>query len=167
MLKEIFYIFLLTFFPGLELRWSIPIAILGLDFTIPVLNITVQLDPVNPLIVFFVAVIANFILGIIVYEILYKIIIFLTTKSVFFKRLYDNFILRLQKKSEKIIRKYGWIGLALFISIPLPGSGVYSGAFVSHIFGLERKQFYIASFLGVLTAGIIVTILTLTGRIIL
>ncbi len=167
MIRQIIWIVLLTFIPGLELRWSIPIAILGLKFTIPIINYTIQLQPTNFIIVFFTAVISNIILGIIIYEFLYKIIDYTTKKNVFIRRIYENYIIRIQKRVEEKIKKYEWIGLALFIAIPLPGSGVYSGAIVSQIIGVERKDYYKATILGVTIAGIIVTILTITGKMIL
>ena len=166
MIQEILWIFLLVFLPGLELRLAIPIAILGSKFTIPILNYTYNFQPLNPILVLIIAVIANFILGIIVYEVLYKIINYFKEKNRTLKKIYEKFILKLQKKNEKLIEKYGWLGIAIFIAIPLPGSGVYSGAFLSQILGIKRKHYYIASFIGVLIAGIIVTLLTITGRMI-
>ncbi len=166
MIKKILIITLLVFFPGLELRWAIPIAILGLQIKIPLTNQIISLTPTNPIIVLTTAITANIILGIIVYEILYKIILFLTEKNKFIKKYYEKFIKKTQKKVEEKIKKYGWIGLALFISIPLPGSGVYSGAIISQILGIKRKEYYKATILGVTIAGIIVTLLTITGKII-
>ena len=60
--------------------------------------------------------------------------------------------------------KYGEIGIALFIGIPLPGSGVYSGSLGANLIGLKYKKFIIANILGVLIAGIIVTIIVLSGN---
>ena len=47
--------------------------------------------------------------------------------------------------------------MALFIGIPLPGSGVYTGAFGSYLLGLDRRKFAIANVVGVLIAGAAVT----------
>jgi len=51
----------------------------------------------------------------------------------------------------------------LFIGIPLPGSGVYTGALGAYVLGFGYKRFIIASTIGVLIAGIIVTAIMLTG----
>ncbi len=64
---------------------------------------------------------------------------------------------------SKFTEKYSALGLALFIAIPLPGSGVYMGTLGAFVLGLERKKFLIASAVGVTLAGIIVTLLTMTG----
>jgi uncharacterized membrane protein len=56
------------------------------------------------------------------------------------------------------------LGVAIFIGIPLPGTGVYAAALGSNLIGLSYKKFIIADIIGVLIAGIIVTIITLSGR---
>ncbi|MEA3499505.1 MAG: small multi-drug export protein, partial [Candidatus Marinimicrobia bacterium] len=68
-----------------------------------------------------------------------------------------------RRKVESKVEKYGEFGLALFIGIPLPGSGVYTGALAAFILGLDFKKFFIATVIGVFIAGILVTIATLTG----
>ena len=52
----------------------------------------------------------------------------------------------------------------MFIGIPLPGSGVYSGALGSYLIGLKYKKFIIANIVGVVIAGIIVTLVVLSGN---
>ena len=59
--------------------------------------------------------------------------------------------------------KYGEIGLAIFIGIPLPGSGVYSGALAAYLIGMNFKRFIIAATIGVFIAGTIVTLATIGG----
>ena len=49
----------------------------------------------------------------------------------------------------------------IFIAIPLPGSGSYSGALAAHLIGLSFRKFVVANTLGVIIAGIIVTLLSL------
>jgi uncharacterized membrane protein len=53
--------------------------------------------------------------------------------------------------------------VAVFIGIPLPGTGVISGAIASYALGLDRKKYYIASVLGVLMAATAVTLVCLLG----
>jgi len=69
----------------------------------------------------------------------------------------------MQKKINKHVDKYGELAVAIFIGIPLPGSGVYSGAIAAYLLGLKYRKFIIANIIGVLIAGIIVTIISLTG----
>jgi len=67
---------------------------------------------------------------------------------------------RTQKNIQKYVDKYGELGVALFIGVPLPGSGVYSGALGAYVIGLKLKKFIIADIIGVLIAGTIVTIIS-------
>jgi uncharacterized membrane protein len=71
------------------------------------------------------------------------------------------------KSKSKVIEEYEAIGLAIFVGIPLPGTGAWTGAFAANIFGLRfwKSLFYI--FLGVLLAAAAVTILCQMGIIVL
>ena len=80
-----------------------------------------------------------------------------------FKKFWDRTIVRTQKKIHPMVEKYGILGLGLFIGVPLPGSGVYSGAFGGYILGFTRKEFYVATVVGVLIAAVVVTAVVLTG----
>ena len=148
LLTNILLIIAITFLPFLELRASIPYGILILKMHwFPVIII---------------AVITNIILGPIVYFFLYKIIhIFLRIE--FLNKLYQNLVEKTQKKVHKYVEKYGEFAVAIFIGIPLPGSGSYSGALAAYLIGLGYRKFIIANIIGVLIAGIIVTFITLTG----
>ena len=146
---EIVKLIVITLLPFLELRASIPYGIIETDIAWPI--------------VFAICVITNIILGAIIYFFVnYVIHIFLRFKL--FKKLYDYYILRTQKKIKNTVEKYGDWAVAIFIGIPLPGSGVFSGAIASNIIGLNFKRFMIATIVGVLIAGTIVTIAILSGK---
>lgn len=61
-------------------------------------------------------------------------------------------------KSEQI-EKYGYLGLYLFVAIPLPGTGAWTGSLIAVLFGLKRWKSLGMIFLGVLTAGLIMSLL--------
>ena len=65
---------------------------------------------------------------------------------------------RAMSKSEQI-EKYGYFGLFLFVAIPLPGTGAWTGSLLSVLFGMKFKKSILAIFLGVLTAGLIMSLL--------
>jgi len=145
MLNQLSYLIFITLLPFLELRASIPYGINVLKMPWPT--------------VFIVCVIANIILGILIYFLLDKFVhLFLRYK--FFSKPYNHIVLRTQKNIQKYVDKYGEIGVALFIGVPLPGSGVYSGALGAYVIGLNFKKFIIADMIGVLIAGTIVTIIS-------
>jgi len=145
MINNLLYLIFITLLPFLELRASIPYGINVLKmpwFT-----------------VFIVCIIANIILGIIIYFLLDKFVhLFLRYK--FFSKPYNHIVVKTQRKIQKYVDKYGELGVALFIGVPLPGSGVYSGALGAYVIGLKFKKFIIANIIGVLIAGTIVTIIS-------
>ncbi len=62
----------------------------------------------------------------------------------------------LQKSDQ--IEKYGYWGLMLFVGIPLPGTGAWTGALLAVLMGLNRKKSLFYIFLGVLLAAFIMTL---------
>ena len=62
-------------------------------------------------------------------------------------------------KSEQI-NKYGYWGLLLFVGIPLPGTGAWTGTLLAVLLKLNRKKSFLFITLGVLLAGIIMSILS-------
>lgn len=68
------------------------------------------------------------------------------------------------RRKGKSIEKYEAIGLALFVGIPLPGTGAWTGAFAANIFGLKFWRSLLFIFIGVLLAAAIVLSLSLMGN---
>ena len=64
---------------------------------------------------------------------------------------------KLLKKAHKVT-KYSLIGLCLFVAIPLPGTGAWSGAAIAALLDLKIKQAYPVIVLGVFIAGVIMTL---------
>ncbi len=58
------------------------------------------------------------------------------------------------------IEKYGYLGLFLFVAIPLPGTGAWTGSLLSVLLGMKPKKSFLFIFLGVLTAGLIMSLLS-------
>jgi uncharacterized membrane protein len=148
MIREILELILVTLLPFLELRASIPYGILKL-----------QMHWID---VFIICVITNIILGIIIYFLLDKFV-HLVIKIKPIGKIYNKFVERTQKKIKPYVEKYGEIGVGLFIGIPLPGSGVYSGALGAYLLGLGYKKFIIACIVGCIIAGTAVTLIVLFG----
>lgn len=157
---KILALVLVTFIPLLELRASIPLGILSGGTKI--FGLTLQGFGLNFILVFIVCVISNIILGILVYFFLDKFVKHLMGFGLFAKY-YNRKLKKTQRKIEPYVRKYGTFGVSLFIGLPLPGSGSYTGALGAYLLGLGYKKFVIANIIGVVIAGIIVTILTLAG----
>ncbi len=62
-------------------------------------------------------------------------------------------------KSDKI-RKYAYWGVYLFVAVPLPGTGAWMGALIAALLKMDPKKTFPVIMVGVLTAGIIVSILS-------
>lgn len=69
----------------------------------------------------------------------------------------------LDKKVERHkgqIEKYGFLGLILFVGIPLPGTGAWTGCLVASVLEMDRKKSFIAAMIGIFIASIIMMILS-------
>ena len=155
-----FWIVFLTILPGLELRLSIPAGVLATTINLP-FGFTVTGFGMSPFEVFLVAVLTNILLGPIIFFVLNHFVKFFIQVNVL-KKFYDFSVKRTQRKVFPLVKKFGIIGIALFIAIPLPGSGSYTGALAAHLLGMNSKNFAVANLIGVIIAGIIVTITTLS-----
>jgi uncharacterized membrane protein len=69
------------------------------------------------------------------------------------------------RKRSSIIERYEKIGLALFVAVPLPFTGAWTGAIAAFLLGLKFRYSMVAITCGVLIAGAIVTALSLLGWI--
>ena len=62
------------------------------------------------------------------------------------------------KRSQ--IDKYGYLGLILFVGIPLPGTGAWTGSLLAIMLGLNKKKSFICILIGVLLAAVIMSIVS-------
>lgn len=69
------------------------------------------------------------------------------------------------RRRGKIIERYERIGLTLFVAIPLPITGAWTGSIAAVLFGLKFKYAFLSILLGILISGGIVTTLCLLGWI--
>lgn len=134
---------IISMIPVLELRGSILVAL-------PILHTKVLLT-------YIVAVIANMVP--------IPFIIFFIDKIFEFLKKFKTTGKLVGKLEEKTlaksdqINKYGIWGLYLFVAIPLPGTGAWTGALLSVLLGIKPRKALAAIFAGVATAGIIMTVL--------
>ena len=86
----------------------------------------------------------------------------LLSKVAFFERILKWLFERTRRRG-KVIERYERIGLMLFVAIPLPVTGAWTGSLAAVLFGLKFKHAFLSIFVGILIAGIIVTCLSLLG----
>ena len=154
MLNAIAILFLITLIPGLELRASIPMGILGGRW--------IESPMAWPAVVL-TCIISNILIGWAVFWLLDPIVRFFR-RVPFIDRLLVKYVDSAQRRLKPSVEKYGFWGLAVFIGIPLPLTGAYSGAAGAYALGMETKRFMIANVVGVLIAAICVTIISLLLR---
>ncbi len=87
-----------------------------------------------------------------------KIFQFLRDKKGFSK-LIEKLEIRSMRKSEKVKRWRDW-GLLLFVAIPLPGTGGWTGALIAALTDIRIKRSFPIIAVGILIAGIIMSVLT-------
>ena len=80
------------------------------------------------------------------------------------KRFFDWLFARTRHKTADI-EKYETLGLTVFVAVPLPVTGAWTGAMAAFLMGLSFPHAMISIFLGVLIAGAIMTVLALLGWI--
>jgi uncharacterized membrane protein len=73
-------------------------------------------------------------------------------------------IQEVRHRGRKYVERWGVVGVGIYVSLPLPGPGVYSGAVLAWTFGLPRRQAIAALALGVLVSAFLVTLIS-TGLI--
>jgi len=140
----------ITLIPALELRASIPWGIFRPEIR----------EALSWPVVALVCIVTNIILGWVVFLVMGPVFTFIRRWAWFDRKIWP-ILEKTQHKIHPYVEKYGEIGVAVFIGIPLPGSGVYTGAFGSYLLGLDRRKFAIANVIGVLIAAVAVTALCL------
>ena len=140
--------FLCSMLPVIELRGSIPMAF---AFGLPwwqayLISVLGNLLPVP-----FILLLIN---GIIKWM--------ASSKVEFFNKIATFLLERVEKKREKI-EKYSFWGLCLFIAIPLPVTGAWTGSLVAAVIGMKPWRALLSAILGVLIAGAVVTLIVYGG----
>lgn len=85
--------------------------------------------------------------------------IFAFLKKTRLKNLVEKMENKALSKSDQI-RKYGKFGLFLFVAIPIPGTGAWTGALAATLLRMKPKESILPIFLGVITAGLIMSLLS-------
>ncbi len=145
--EEILNVLLIAASPIVELRGAIPVAIFTFDFSwyyALLLAIIGNLFPV-PFILLFLDAATR-----------------LLSKVALFRRIL-NWLFERTRRRGRIIERYKRIGLVLFVAIPLPVTGAWTGSLAAVLFGLNLRHAFLSIFIGVVIAGVIVTCLSLLG----
>lgn len=141
-LENILAVIITSVLPIAELRGGIP------------LGIAVGLDPVF-------AILLSIFANILVFFPVYFGLVLFYDKFLFKWKFLNRFLERSRKKGKPYIDKYGLIGLTVFVGVPLPMTGAWTGTIIAWLLGSEWKKSFLAVSLGVIIAGIIVSLISL------
>ena len=141
-------VFVGSMLPVIELRGTIPYGILGTTLT--------------PWIVVALAILGTWLVG---------IVLFLCTplglrvleRWPWFHRQWERYTHHAQRKIHARVERQGSLGLVIFIAIPLPGFGVYTGAIGAYLLGMSLRRYLLVSLIGCILAGAVVTGATYSG----
>jgi len=77
-------------------------------------------------------------------------------------KLYSKIVERTGRRRE-IIERYGYPGLVLFVAVPLPMTGAWTGSLLAFLLRLNPAKAVFSILLGVIIAGVVVTTVSFTG----
>ena len=136
--------FLLSMMPVGELRFGLPYGIaLGLDYPLALMAALLgNIIPVPFIIVYIKRIFAWMRMHMPVF---------------------NSFITKMEKKADlkgETVEKYGPVGLLLFVAIPLPGTGAWTGALIAALLDMKTEKAVPYIMLGVCIAASIMTLVT-------
>ena len=137
-------VFLIAMIPIFELRGAIPIGMW--KYELPLWKVIPIALAGNMFPIFFILLFFDFVTK-------------LFFKVPFLKKLLEAIFARTRRKTE-VIQKYEEIGLMLFVAIPLPITGAWTGSLAAYLFGLKFWKSILFIFLGICIAAIVVTFLS-------
>ena len=151
MIPSWFWIFFTSMIPWWESRYAIPIAMIYFNWewwqAVPIAVIG-NILPI-PFILLFFHYAEKFLRN-------YK----------FWTKIMDWLFAKTRRRADAKIRKYEHLGLLLFVAIPLPFTGAWTGALIAYLFDLKFTKSLITIFVGVIiAAAIMITVTLLFGNI--
>lgn len=143
------YTYLLAITPVIELRGAIPIGYLHYQLGIIPATLIGILGGIT----------------IVVFCMILLPVIFKAMETFPFINKYKEALLeKTRRQYSHKIRLWGEIFLVLLVSLPLPGSGAFTGSLVAYLFGIPKKQAFLLISLGTIISALIVATLTLSGQ---
>jgi uncharacterized membrane protein len=140
-------VILLSALPITELRVSLPLALFYYDF--------------SPWQAVILSAIGNTIPIPIIFFLIPPFLAWAESNSPTLHQFFQNYLRRLEQKYAERYHRYGAFFLFIFVAVPLPGSGVWTGSLLAVIFGMKPKYSVPAVFFGMLTSAAIVLGLSL------
>ena len=142
-------VFLISMVPLIELRAAIPYGLaLAEQFAL------------SPLLIYVVAIIGNCLPVPFILFFIRKILAWMQASRVGFFRKVATFVVEKGERGFARVQKYANVGLFLFVAIPLPGTGAWTGSLIAALLDMKKRYAFLSIALGVITAGIIMSLIT-------
>ena len=139
--------FFVAMLPIAELRGSIPIALTIYDLSVPIAYLISVLGNIFPII--FVIWLLGPVSG------------YLTERFKWAEKFFSWLFERTRHKFSGKYEKWGNLALVVFVAIPLPITGAWTGSVAAFLFGIPKKTSLVLITLGAMISGVIVTLATL------
>ena len=150
--KEII-VFIISLLPILELRGGLlASSFLGL----------------NPVSGYIVSIIGNVLPVPLILLFINKVLDMMEKSNINWMKKFAHWLDKKARKHQDKIEKYGYLGLILFVGIPLPGTGAWTGCLVSSVLNMNKKKSFFAILAGIIMASIIMMFISygILGKII-
>lgn len=142
--KEIL-VFVISLMPILELRGGL---------------IAAALLDMNPVTSYIISIIGNIIPVPFILLLITKILAWMRKSSIKVLNKIANWLDEKVEKHKGQIEKFGYLGVVLFVGIPLPGTGAWTGSLIASVLELDKKKTFISVMIGILMASIIMMLLS-------
>lgn len=149
MLPPAIIVFCFSMLPLLELRGSIPYGVLKLGM--------------EPEVAFFCSILGNSLIALLILFSLKGVSDFLSQRSVFFKHFFDRLFAKTYLRHKKKFEVMEDLALVAIVAIPLPFTGAWTGSLAAFVFQIPTKRAFPLIVFGVIIAGVVVTLLTISG----
>lgn len=138
-------VFIVSILPILELRGGL---------------IAASLLDVSPLTGYIVSIIGNVLPVPFILLFINKILEWMKNSKIKWMNKVAKWLDKKARKHKNSIEKYGYLGLILFVGIPLPGTGAWTGCLAASVLNMDKKKSFISIMLGIIMASIIMMILS-------
>ncbi len=138
-------VFIISILPILELRGGL---------------IAASLLNVSPLTGYIISIIGNTLPVPFILLFINKILDWMGNSKIKWMNKLSKWLDKKARKHKDSIEKYGYLGLTLFVGVPLPGTGAWTGCLAASVLNMDKKKSFISIMLGIIMASIIMMLIS-------
>jgi len=138
-------VFIISILPILELRGGL---------------IAASLLNVSPLTGYIVSIIGNTLPVPFILLFINKILDWMGKSKIKWMNKLSKWLDKKARKHKDSIEKYGYLGLILFVGVPLPGTGAWTGCLAASVLNMDKKKSFISIMIGIIMASIIMMLIS-------